>query len=351
MAKIMNYLTDLNRTLRALFAIAIIFFLFTAPAAADTVLRLSSWVPSTHPVMRDILAPWMEDVAQVTEGRVTVEALDSALGKPAAHFDIARDGLADITIGVHGYTPGRFVLSQVAELPFLSDSSETLSTAYWRVHVEHLAKAKEHEGVHLLGLWTHGPGHIFNARREITTLNDLEGLKFRVGGGLVGQIAEALGTVAVPAPATKAYELLSNRVADGIYFPVESIVFFKLADLMRYGTLVPGGLYNSSFFLVMNQDSWGRIDPADQAAIMTVSGEALARRAGRAWDEADKSGLQELTGAGVSMSVMTSRSIQELKSRLAFAEYDWVARAADRGVSGALALAALRAEIVALRRP
>ncbi len=336
--------------LRGLFAVAIIFAVATQAAQAETTLRLSSWVPPTHPVMRDILEPWMEDVARITDGRVTVDALDSALGKPAAHFDIARDGLADITIGVHGYTPGRFVLSQVAELPFLSDSSEVLSTAYWRVHEAYLAEADEHKGVHLLGLWTHGPGHIFNGRREITTLEDLEGLKFRVGGGLVGQIAEALGTVAVPAPATKAYELLSNRVADGIYFPIESIVFFKLAELTRFGTLVPGGLYNSSFFLVMNEDSWRRIDPADQAAIMTVSGEALARRAGRAWDNADKAGLQALTAAGVSMSVMTSRSISALKSKLAFAEHDWVARASDRGISGALALATLRAEIAAINQ-
>ena len=333
------------RTFTKLIAVASVVLSGISSSQAETVLRLSSWVPPSHTVMQDILVPWMEDVARVTEGRVTVDALESPLGKPPAHFDIARDGLADVAIGVHGYTPGRFVLSQIAELPFLSDSSEVLSVAYWRVHEAYLAKAGEHKGVHLLGLWTHGPGHIFNGRREITSLDKLDGLKFRVGGGLVSQIAEALGTVAVPAPATKSYELLSNRVADGIYFPVESIVFFKLAGLMRYGTLVPGGLYNSSFFLVVNEQSWQEIDVADRAAIMSVSGEHLARRAGQAWDRADAKGMQTLTGAGVSMSVMESSSIKRLKNRLAFVERDWVARASDRGVSAAVAIAELRAEI------
>ena len=340
-------LSNLHRCFIGLLSIVIIAFFGLSVASAETVLRLSSWVPPSHTVTRDILIPWMEDVARVTDGRVTVEALKSPLGKPPAHFDIARDGLADIAIGVHGYTPGRFVLSQIAELPFLSDSSEVLSVAYWRVHEAYLAKAGEHEGVHLLGLWTHGPGHIFNGRREITSLDKLEGLKFRVGGGLVSQIADALGTVAVPAPATKSYELLSNRVADGIYFPIESIVFFKLAGLMRYGTLVPGGLYNSSFFLVANEQSWKGIDAADRAAIMSVSGEHLARRAGQAWDQADTEGMQTLTGAGVSISVMDSRSIQELKHRLAFAERDWVVQASERGISAAVAIAELRAEIAA----
>ncbi|HJN21893.1 MAG TPA: ABC transporter substrate-binding protein, partial [Alphaproteobacteria bacterium] len=104
------------------------------PAAAETVLRLSNWVPQSHVITRNILAPWAKDVVRVTDGRVRVEMLKTPLGKPPAHYDIARDGLADITIGVHGYTPGRFILTQIAELPFLSDSAEALSVAYWRVH-------------------------------------------------------------------------------------------------------------------------------------------------------------------------------------------------------------------------
>ena len=126
-----------------LIATAIIGVSSISTAAAETVLRLSNWVPPSHTVTLDILTPWMEDVARVTEGRVTIDALKSPLGKPPAHFDIARDGLADIAIGVHGYTPGRFILSQIAELPFLSDSSEVLSVAYWRVHQDYLAKAGE----------------------------------------------------------------------------------------------------------------------------------------------------------------------------------------------------------------
>ena len=324
--------------------------LVMAPGAeAETVLRLSNWVPPSHLLSREVLGPWMADVARVTEGRVRVEALKAPLGKPPAHFDIAADGIADVTIGVHGYTPGRFTLTQVAELPFLSDSAETLSVAYWRTHQSHLAAADEHAGVHLLGLWTHGPGHIFNSRRAIARLDDLDGLKFRVGGGLVSEISNALGTVGVPAPATKAYEVLSNGVADGIYFPTESVVFFNLANLMRHATLVPGGLYNVSFFLIVNQARWDGIDAADQAAITGVSGEVLARRAGRAWDVADTAGLRDLTGAGVEISVLSTPSLMALQHRLAFAERDWVARANDMGADGAVIAAALRAEIAIAR--
>ena len=321
-----------------------------APGAnAETVWRMSNWVPPSHLLTREVLAPWIADVARVTEGRVRIEALKAPLGKPPAHFDIAADGIADVTIGVHGYTPGRFTLTQVVELPFLSDSAEVLSVAYWRTHQAYLAAANEHDGVHVLGLWTHGPGHIFNSRRPIKKLDDLVGLKFRVGGGLVSDISEVLGTVGVPAPATKAYELLSNGVAEGIFFPTESVVFFNLAKLMRYATLVPGGLYNASFFVIVNQARWDAIDAADRDAIMAVSGEVLARRAGQAGDTADKTGLRDLITEGVRISVLGTPALLSLKQRLAFAEHDWVARANALGVDGALIAAALRTEIVAAR--
>ena len=318
-------------------------------AQAETVLRLSNWVPASHPLSRDILAPWAGDVARVTEGRVRIDILQAPLGKPPAHFDIARDRLADVAVGVHGYTPGRFVLTEIAELPFLSDRAEALSVAFWRVHERYLAAAGEHKGVHVLGLWTHGPGHVFNARRPIAAIGDLTGLKFRVGGGLVSRISDALGTVAVQAPATQAYELLANGVADGIYFPSESVAFFNLTGLMRYGTLIPGGLYNASFFLVINADSWQGLSDADRAAIMSVSGEALARRAGRAWDAADRAGLEALTAAGTALGLADAGMMRELEARLDFARRDWIDRAGGRGVDGAAALAALEAEIAALR--
>ena len=51
------------------------------PAAAETVLRLSNWVPQSHVITRNILAPWAKDVVRVTDGRVRVEMLKAPLGR------------------------------------------------------------------------------------------------------------------------------------------------------------------------------------------------------------------------------------------------------------------------------
>src|SRR3546814_16014079 len=91
--------------------------------------------------------------------------------------------------------PGRFTRTKIVELPFIGNSSEAISVAYWRVHEQYLAAANEHEGIKLLGLFVHGPGAIHNSERENTKISDLEGLKFRVPGGVVSDIANKLGIV------------------------------------------------------------------------------------------------------------------------------------------------------------
>ena len=55
-------------------------------AQAQTTLTLSSWVPPTHFVVKDILQPWMAEVEKATEGRVKVSLLPKPVGAPAQHW-------------------------------------------------------------------------------------------------------------------------------------------------------------------------------------------------------------------------------------------------------------------------
>ena len=312
-------------------------------ATAETKLTLSSWLPPTHPIVTDMIQPWAAKVKEATEGRVSVKILAKGLGHPKIHYDIARDGLADITYSVHGYTPGRFVMTKIAEFPFSGDSAEAQSVAYWRVHEKFLAKANEHKDTQLLGLMTHGPGLIHNSKKTITKVSDLEGMKLRVGGGVVNDVASSLGAVPLLKPASKSYELLSHGVADGTLLPSESIMSFKIQDLVKHTTVVPGGLYNVSFFLVMNKDRFRDLDKKDQEAIMSVSGESFAVMAGKAWDNADKSARTAAEANGNEIVVADEAFVADVKKRTAHIEGEWIEEANKRGVDGAAALAELRA--------
>lgn len=270
---------------------------FAASASAQEVtLRLSNWLPPSHPVVKDIMVPWADQVSAATEGRVAVQILDAPLGPPPAHFDLVASGAADLGFSAHSYTPGRFALTEIAELPFLTPSSEANSVALWNVWSNMLADKGEHAGVKVLGLFGHGPGHLFTTERAVSPLEELKGAKIRVAGAVTDQLVQGLDMVSVQAPSSESYELLSNGVADGIVFPYESVPFFKLDGLVKHGLRVPGGMYNVSFFFVMNQAKYDSLSEADRAAIDSVSGEALAHLAGKAWDAADAAGLAALDG-------------------------------------------------------
>src|SRR3569623_2893162 len=173
----------------------------------------------------------------------------------------------------------------MAEFPFLVEAAEPLSVAYQRVASKHPEFAREHQGVHVLAFFTHGPGIVFNTKHPVTKLEDLQGLKWRVGGGMVNEISKALGMNVTLKPAPDSYELLSGGVMDGTLFPSESLVSFKIDKLIKYATTFPGGLYNTSFVFMMNPATYDKLDPAQKKAVDAASGEVAARIFGRNWDK------------------------------------------------------------------
>jgi len=326
-------------------AIAAGLFASTGVASAQTTLRVANWLPPSHPLVSDIIKPWIEDVNKATEGRVVLELLTSPLGPPPAHFDFAVNGVADVTYGVHNYTPGRFVATSIAELPFLSNTSEALSVAYWKVHEKYLAGANEHKGTHVLSVFTHGPGQLWTKGRDLTSMDGIAGSKIRIGGGIAQDVATALDLVPVQAPVTKAYELLSGGVADGIQFPAESVAFFNIQNVVDSGLVVDGGLYNVSFFVVMNGAKWDGLSDADKEAIMSVSGASLALRAGKAWDAADQRGYDAMKEKGITLVRPEGAAAEAIKAKLAGVEADAVKRISEKGVDAAAALKALKAGV------
>lgn len=335
------------RNLRSFRLAALALALLIAPAAAwaKVTLIVSSWVPPTHTISQTI-AKWCEEVAQATANRVACNVLPKAVSAPPATFDSVRDALADVSFGVPGYTPGRFVLAEVAELPFAGDSAEVNSVAYQRIYERYLASLDEYKGLKVLTVFTHGPGGIYNNKRPLRSLQDLQGLKFRVGGGLVNEIGKAMGANVTVKPATESYELLSSGVMDGVFFPAESIASFKLEKLLRYRTDFPGGLYNTSFAFVMNADTWKRIPKADQDIITRLSGEHAARMFGRGWDEADARGVAVMREASVQMQQADKSLVDDVRKRTAPLEQKWIGAAKAAGLADpALVLKEFRAEV------
>ncbi|MEZ5618777.1 MAG: TRAP transporter substrate-binding protein [Rhodocyclaceae bacterium] len=319
--------------------------LISAPAQSETTLTMSSWLPPSHIITKDMMMGWAKQVESATQGRVKVRLLPKAVASPPGTFDAVRDGLADVSLSVHGYTPGRFPMTKMAEFPFLGDSAEAISVAYWRTYMKHMAKLDEHKGLVLLGLMTHGPGQIYMTKQKVTSLSDLANQKIRVGGGVVVDITKAIGAVPLLKPASETYEVLKSGIADGIFFPKDSVPAFKLVPLINHMTVVPGGLYNVSFGLWMNEAKFKGLPKADQDAIMKVSGENFARLAGKVWDGADDAGLKSMQAGSIIVRTAGPELVAEIKAKTDPLEKAWYDEAKAKGIDGAAVMAEFRAEI------
>jgi TRAP-type C4-dicarboxylate transport system substrate-binding protein len=119
---------------------------------------------------------------------------------------------------------------------------------------------------------------------------------------------------------------------DGVFFPAESVASFKLEKLIKYRTNFPGGLYNTSFAIVMNPDAWAKISKQDQEAINKVSGVHLAQLIGRAWDNADRTGTAVMQANKVEVVNASPSFINEVKAKTSKLEDKWVSEAKARGL-------------------
>ena len=313
------------------------------PAHAETVLRFNNFLPPQHGQVVDVFEPWAKNVEEATEGRVRVEFLPSTVAAPPRMFDIVESGAVDVAWGVPAYTPGRFTLTKALDLPFLGDNAEALSVAYWTVHQEMFDAANEFDGVKVLAVYTTGPGTIYTTDAPPESLEGLAGKKFRAGGKTPQEVAEAFGAAAVTGPSSEAYEMLARNVVDGAFWTHEAYESYKLGDVVEGQLSVPGGLYYSAVYIIMNQAKWDGLSQEDQDAIWSVSGEALARLGGQAWDKADASAIRLMESDGVTRFTAEGAMFDEIRERLAPLDEAWIAEADAKGVDGRAALDRIRA--------
>jgi len=312
--------------------------------AQTTTLTMSSWVSPQHHLTANVLQGWATEVEKATNGRVKFTMLPKHPSAPPGTFDAVRDGLVDLSYVTASYTPARHILPLMPELPGAGETALINSVAYSRIYWKHFHKDGEYKGVKQLGVFTHGPGQMFT-KKPVASIADVQGLKIRTGGGVAEAVAKALGASAFVKPAPESYELLSSGVADGTFFPLESIISFKLDTVIKYATLFPGGFYSSSFGFFMNEDKWNKLSKQDQDAIASVSGEPLALLAGKAWDATDAAALEKMKQVGIQISTPSPEFLKSAQERAKVISDKWIKDATAKGIDGAKVYAEFHEEL------
>lgn len=297
----------------------------------ERTLTIASWAPPSHVVNSEMWPEFIEQLEEITDGRVTARIV-YGLAPPPAMGDLVLDGAADITYVFHGYNTGRFVTSQLIELPGYEGDGQAASVAYWRAWDRYLGDAGEQDEFKTLAMFTHGPAQ-FHSVDRVEDLSDIEDLKVRAPGGLGALVLEQLGGTGIQVPATKVYETLSSGAADAVTMNIDGRTSFKLDEVAPYMYQMPGGFYRGSFAALMNREVWESFSSETQAELdARFFGEPMSRLFGRIWDGGDEIAIQNTRDSGNSIIQASEADLQAFRPIIDTVTEKVLADIAERGV-------------------
>ncbi len=294
-----------------------------APAAAQDKpvnLKMSIWLPPAHALVPATKA-WADDIEKASGGSIKVTIFPSEqLGKAFDHYDMARDGIADITYVNPGYQPGRFPIAAAAQLPFIfADGKKgTLAVDEW---YRKYAKI-EMKDTYTCITFIHDPGAM-HARKKITVPADIKGMKVRPAGSTIGELVKMFGGTNVQTSAPEARDALERGVADAITFPWGSLLLFGIDKAVKYHMDLP--FYTTMFTYNINLKTYNALSAAQKKVIDDHCTTEWAGKIGSAWADFEVDGHEKLKKmSGHEVYPLTPEQVGEWKKSVEPLHASWI---------------------------
>ncbi len=305
-------------------------------------LKLSHWVPASHPLQK-ALEDWGAAVEKESGGTLHYKVYPAQqLGKAFDHYDMARDGIADLTYINPGYQPGRFPIIGAGELPFLISDAKGGSMgldAWYRKYAE-----KEMKDVKFCLAFIHAPSSFHSRAKKILVPDDVKGMKIRPADATIANFVTLLGGTNVQSSAPEVRDIIERGVADAVTFPWGSLVLFGIDKVTKYHMEAP--LYVTTFAFVLNKDKYNEMSPRQKKAIDDNCNTEAAGRVGGPWGVFEDAGVDKVKAqAGHEVYSLTPAETAQWKKASEPLVKTWADGVKKTGVDPDAAMKDLRAEL------
>lgn len=321
--------------------------LFSASAFAKTTVLFNVFVPHRF-FMYPVFVKWGQDVARVTDGRVTVQIPEASVAPPPGQWNAVRGGVADGAFIFNSFAPASVKrLQTFGQLPFIGGSDlPAAAVAYWRTYVKYFAAHEATPGVKVIGVFLAPGGQMYSLTdKPITTLAELKSRKMWALPGTPAALMKRLGVPFVSGPSVRQQQLFSRHVVEGaIGSSADAMVSFQGAPYCKSSTVFPQGVDMPSFTAFISQSKWDSLGKADQAAIMKVSGETLAREMGEAGAAANARSHAAMRKMGIVFLHASPALTAAVERPAAGIIGEWIKQARAAGVDGRAALDYFKAQ-------
>ncbi len=209
-----------------------------ASTEAPYIIRYTSHVPRSHGLYTEGFVPFQKLVEEEMGDRLRLEGyMDKLLHGALDGFKASVTGISDYTHGYAGYQPGSFHLLHALQLPFLFASPPVGSLVAEELYPKHFKAEYERMGVYLAHYDTTSPYNIIS-KLPIRTLEDMQGIKMRVTGGLTAQVFAELGVVPVVMAAGETYTAFQRGILDAVALGAPDMATYRLYEIGRAFTRV-----------------------------------------------------------------------------------------------------------------
>jgi TRAP-type C4-dicarboxylate transport system substrate-binding protein len=291
-------------------------------------LKLAHWVPPSHPLQK-ALEEWGASVEKASGGTIKYTVYPSQqLGKAFDHYDMARDGIADLTYVNPGYQPGRFPIIGAGELPFLFSNAKGGSQAldaWYRKYAE-----REMKDVKFCLAFIHDPGSFHSKTKKIEIPDDLKGMKVRPAQATMATWITQLGGTNVQSSAPEVRDILEKGVADAVTFPWGSVVLFGIDKVTKYHMDVP--LYATTFVFAFNKDTYKAMSASQKKVIDDHCNNEWAGKVAGPWADFEHAGIAKLKSeAGHEVYSITPAQLAQWKKSAEPLQKAWAANVQKAG--------------------
>jgi TRAP-type C4-dicarboxylate transport system substrate-binding protein len=253
-------------------------------------LKISHWVPASHPLQK-ALEDWGAAVEKASGGTIKYKVFPAQqLGKAKDHYNMARDGIADVTYVNPGYDPGVFPIIGAGELPFLMSEAKGGSEgldAWYRKYAD-----QEMKDVKYCLAFIHSPSSFHTRTKKIVVPDDVKGMKIRPAHATMGNFVTLLGGTNVTSSAPEVRDIIERGVADGVTFPWGSLILFGVDKVTKYHMDAP--LYVTTFVFVMNKDTYNQMSDRQKKAVDDNCNTEAAGRVGEPWGKFEDAGVDKV---------------------------------------------------------
>jgi TRAP-type C4-dicarboxylate transport system substrate-binding protein len=322
-------------------ALGTAFALAAAAHAQDVTLKIHHFLPPKGTIQAQVFEPWCEKLGKESNGRIKCQIYPAMQlgGTPPQLFDQARDGVADIIWTIPTYQAGRFVKSEVFELPFMAKNAESGSPALW----EYIQKNSldEFRGVKLLAAHLHDGSLLHFTNKRVTNLDELKGLKVRAPTRIGTKFLAAIGAVPVQMPVPQVTESLAKAVIDGAMVPWEVAPALKLQEVTKYHVdTAPGAdkMSNSIFVIAMNPAKYDSLPPDLKKILDSNTGLEFSKQIGKVFDGTTEAGKKLAREANGVLDVLAPAEYDRWQKATDPVVKEWIGEVNAKGANGAALL-------------